>query len=140
MRPTALVLALTAGSVVAIDLTQKALALSGPEPVVGHERSLAYVLAGVGATMVWAAAIVLVGSVPIAFAGGIAVGGAIGNLSSLVLFPSFRGVPDPLVVGRLAFNLGDVAVVVGLCLVVSTTIVFAFQNRARLREPVRVRS
>ena len=140
MRTAAVVLALTAGSVVAVDLTQKALALSGPEAVVGHERSLGYVLAGAAATAVWAGAIVLVGSVPIAFAGGIAVGGAIGNLSSLMLFPSFRGVPDPLVVGRLAFNLGDVAVVLGLLLVVSTTLVFAVQNRARLREPVRIRS
>ena len=140
MRPTALVLAITAGSVAAIDLTQKALALSGPEAVVGHERSAGYVVAGIGATMAWAAAIVVVGSLPIAFAGGIAVGGAIGNLSSLLLFPSFRGVPYPLVVGRLAFNLGDVAVVIGLCLVTSTTIVFAVQNRARLGEPVRVRS
>jgi lipoprotein signal peptidase len=140
MRPAALVLAITAASVAAIDLTQKALALREPGAVVGHERSFAYVVAGVAATMLWAAAIVLVGSVPIAFAGGIAVGGAIGNLSSLMLFPSFRGVPDPLIVGRLAFNLGDVAVVTGLCLVISTTLVFAFTNRARLREPVRVRS
>src|SRR3954454_21636031 len=124
MRPTALVLAVTAGSVVAIALAQKALALSRPEAVIGHERSLGYVLAGAGATAVWAAAIVLVGSLPIAFAGGmpgggslrsafaggIAVAGAIVNLSSLMLFPSFRGVPDPLIVGRVAFNLGDVAV------------------------------
>jgi len=140
MRPAALVLAVTAGSVAAIDLIQKAVALSGPEAVVGHERSVAYVVAGIAATIMWAAAIVLVGSLPLAVAGGIAVGGAMGNLSSLLLFPSFRGVPDPLVVGRLAFNLGDVAVVIGLCLVVSTTIVVAVQNRARLREPVRVRS
>ncbi|MGZ4115641.1 MAG: hypothetical protein ACXVQT_11265 [Actinomycetota bacterium] len=123
----------------AVDLAQKAVALDGAGPVVGHERSLAYVFAGAAATAIWAAAIVLVGSVPIAFAGGIAVGGAIGNLSSLLLWPSFRGVPDPLVVGRLAFNLGDVAVVVGLFLVVATTVAFAVQNRGRLREPVRVR-
>ena len=139
MRSAALVLALTAGTVAGIDLVQKSLALQNPADVIGHERSLGYVLAGVGATAVWAAAIVLVGSVPIAFAGGVAVGGAIGNLTSLMLFPSFRGVPDPLIVGRIAFNLGDVAVVVGLILVTSTTLVFALQNRARLREPVRVR-
>src|SRR4051812_50105887 len=105
MRPTALVLAVTAGSVVAIDLTQKALALSRPEAVIGHERSLGYVLAGAGATAVWAAAIVLVGSLPIAFAGGVAVGGAVGDLSSLVLFPAVRGGPAPLLVGRGALNL-----------------------------------
>ena len=140
MRLTALILVLTAGCVAGIDLVQKAIALQGPEPVVGHERSLSYVVAGAAATAVWAAAIVLVGSLPIAFAGGIAVGGAVGNLASLLLWPSFRGGPDPLVVGRRAFNLGDVAVVIGLSLVVSTTIVFALQNRARLREPVRIRS
>jgi hypothetical protein len=140
MRLTALVLVLTAGCVAGIDLVQKAIALQSPADVVGHERSLTYVAAGATATAVWAGAIVLVGSLPIAFAGGVAVGGAVGNLTSLLLWPSFRGVPDPLVVGRLAFNLGDVAVVLGLFLVVATTIVFAVQNRARLREPVQVRS
>src|SRR4051812_50191375 len=99
MRPTALVLAVTAGSVVAIDLTQKALALSRPEAVIGHERSLGYVLAGAGATAVWAAAIVLVGSLPIAFAGGNAGGGAVGEPSSLMLFPSFCGGPRPPIGG-----------------------------------------
>src|SRR5919205_2703319 len=107
MRSAALLLLLTAACVAAVDLLHKAVALDSPAEVVGHERSLGYVAAGAAATAVWGSAIVLVGSLPIAFAGGIAVGGAIGNLTSLLLWPSFRGVPDPIVVGRLAFNLGD---------------------------------
>src|SRR3954465_15608906 len=136
MRPTALVLAVTAGSVVAIDLTQKALALSRPEAALGHGPAPGYVLAGAGATAVWAAAIVLVGSLPIAFAGGVAVGGAIGNLSSLVLFPSFAGGPLPLVARRLALILGGVGVIAGLVRVVPPSVVFGLQTRTRLREPV----
>ena len=139
MRSTALVLVLTASTVAATDLVHKGVALSGDQPVVGHERPAGYVVAGLLATGIWAVAIVLVGSLPIAIAGGVAVGGATGNLLSLLLWPSFDGVPDPLIAGRIAFNLGDVAVVLGLFLVVSTTIVFAMRNRARLREPVRIR-
>lgn len=139
MRSTALVLILTASTVAATDLVHKGVALSGDQPVVGHERPAGYVVAGLLASAIWAATIVLVGSLPIAIAGGIAVGGALGNLLSLLLWPSFDGVPDPLIAGRIAFNLGDVAVVLGLFLVISTTIVFAVRNRARLREPVRIR-
>jgi hypothetical protein len=140
MRVTALVLLLTAGFVAAVDLTYKAIALNGSEPVIGHVRPVGYIAAGATAATIWAIAIVLSRSVPIALAGGIAVGGAAANLTSLALWPSFAGVPDPIIAGRIAFNVADVAVAVGLVLVVATTIVFAVRNRSRLREPVRVRA
>src|SRR3954447_17907843 len=140
MRSAGIVLVLTAGLIAAVDLVHKAIALHGPEPVVGHERPVGYIAAGATAATIWAIAIVLASSVPIAVAGGIAVGGAGANLTSLELWPSFAGVPDPLVAGRIAFNVADVAVAVGLVLVVATTLVFAVRNRSRLREPVRVRA
>ena len=139
MRPAAIVLVLTAGLVVAVDLVHKAIALHGPEPVVGHERPFGYIAAGATAATIWAVAIVFARSVPIALAGGIAVGGAAANLTSLALWPSFAGVPDPIIAGRIAFNVADIAVGVGLVLVVATTVGFAVRNRSRLREPVRVR-
>ncbi len=140
MRSASIVLVLTAGLIAAVDLVHKAIALHGPEPVVGHERPVGYIAAGATAATIWAIAIVLARSIPIAVAGGIAVGGAVANLTSLALWPSFAGVPDPLVAGRIAFNVADVAVAVGLVLVVATTLVFAVRNRSRLREPVRVRA
>ena len=140
MRSAGIVLVLTAGLVAAVDLVHKAVALHGPEPVVGHERPVGYIAAGATAATIWAIAIVLARSLPIAFAGGIAVGGAVANLTSLALWPSFAGVPDPLIAGRIAFNVADVAVGVGLVLVVGTTVAFAVRNRTRLREPVRVRA
>lgn len=140
MRAAGIVLVFTAGLVAAVDLAHKAVALHGPEPVVGHERPIGFILAGATAATIWAIAIVLARSVPIALAGGIAVGGAVANLTSLALWPSFAGVPDPLVAGRIAFNVADVAVGAGLVLVVATTVVFAVRNRSRLREPVRVRT
>ena len=140
MRSTGIALVVTAGLVAGVDLVHKAIALNGPEPVVGHERPLGYIAAGATAATIWAIAIVVSRSVPIALAGGIAVGGAVANLTSLALWPSFAGVPDPIIAGRIAFNVADVAVGVGLVLVIATTLAFAVRNRARLREPVRIRA
>src|SRR3954469_5587630 len=140
MRVTALILVLTAVFVAAVDLTYKAIALSGPEPVIGHVRPIGYIAAGATAATIWAIAIVLSRSVPIALAGGIAVGGAAANLTSLALWPSFAGVPDPIIAGRIAFNVADVGVAVGLVLGGPTTTAFAVGTRSRLREPVRVRA
>ena len=136
---TALILGGTAAWVATVDLLHKALALTDPGDVIGHERSHLYVALGATAAAIWAVAIVLVRSLPIALAGGVAVGGATGNIVSLLLWPHFPGVPDPLVAAGIAFNLGDVAVTGGLVLVIATSVVFAAQNRARLREPVRLR-
>jgi lipoprotein signal peptidase len=70
----------------------------------------------------------------LAVAGGVAAGGALGNLVSALIWSA--GVPDPLVVGVYAFNLADVAVVVGVCAMVTAALATIWVNRGRLREPV----
>jgi lipoprotein signal peptidase len=132
-------LALTAALVAAADLTHKAIALADPgSTIVPHERSLPYALGVVGISTLWAAAILLTRSLSIALAGGVFLGGAAGNVASLALWPSVDGVPNPLLAGDLAFNVADVAVVIGLLLVLATTVGFAARNRTRLHERVRI--
>jgi hypothetical protein len=138
-RKAALALLSATALVACVDLLHKGFALAGSGDVRGHERPAVVVLIGLAATVGLATAIVLVGSVPIALAGGIAVGGAAGNLVSLALWPSFAGVPDALVAGSVAFNLGDIAIGAGLALVVVAIVPFAARNRSRWREPVVLR-
>ena len=83
--------------------------------------------------MLWTA-IILTRSVAIAAAGGLLIGGAAGNLLSLAFWP---GVPDPIVVAPLAFNLADAFVFVGFGLV--CVAVLAVASSSPLDEPVRVR-
>jgi lipoprotein signal peptidase len=122
-------LAAIAAGVAAIDLAHKAWA----GPVFIHERSALYG-AGIGLVcLAWAAAIVLLRSPAIAVAAGPLVGGAAGNGLSLALWP---GVPNPIVVDGLAFNVADVSVALGLVLLLPAMIAFAVRNRERLFEPV----
>ena len=73
-----------------------------------------------------------------AIGAGIACGGALGNLVSLLAWN--KGVPDPIViVGAtcgLAFNLADIFAVVGDTLLLSTVLVLGMQRRGALRESV----
>jgi hypothetical protein len=55
---------------------------------------------------------------------------------SFALWPSLAGVPDTIVAGGLAFSIGDVAVGIGLLLLVPVGLVFARRNRGRLLEPL----
>ena len=122
---------LTGGAtlVAAVDLAHKAAA----GPVFVHERSALYAL-GIGVVCVaWAAGVVLLRSASIALAAGPLVGGAAGNGLSLAIWP---GVPNPILVGSVAFNVADLAVALGLALLFVTTISFGLRNRARLTEPV----
>jgi lipoprotein signal peptidase len=136
---TALLLAATTALVAGVDLAHTAHALSEDGLVVGHERSRAYMAGVTLLLLLWAVAILFSGSRAIAVGGGVLIGGAVGNVASLLLWPSFPGVPDPLVARGVAFSIGDVAVGTGLVLVVVATGAFAVRNRARLREPVPVR-
>jgi lipoprotein signal peptidase len=133
------VLAVTAAVVAGVDLVHKAFELADPGgAVVLHPRSALYAL-GVGAvSALWAAAILLTRSPSIALAGGVFLGGAAGNVASLALWPSVDGVPNPLLAGNVAFNVADVAVTLGLVLVLAATARFAVRNRGRLHEPVRL--
>jgi len=127
-----------AAVVAAIDLSHKALAVSERGgAVLAHDRSAPYVAGLAAATLAWASAIALVRSASIALAGGLVLGGAIGNLASFALWPTLPGVPDPLVAGGIAFNLADVSALLGLVFLVPAIVVFAARNRERLFEPVR---
>ena len=120
--------------VAAIDLVHKTYAISERGgAVLLHDRPTRYVVAGAVLSLGWAGAIALTRSASIAFAGGIVLGGAAGNLASFALWPSLAGVPDPVLAGGLAFSLGDVAVVVGFALLVPAVLVFRARNRASRR-------
>jgi lipoprotein signal peptidase len=115
--------------VATLDLAHKAAA----GPVFVHERSALYAI-GIGLVcLAWAAGVVLLRSPSIALAAGPLVGGAAGNGLSLVIWP---GVPNPILVDTVAFNVADVGVAIGLALLLLTTVSFAVRNRARLFEPV----
>ena len=137
MIRTLVVLFAVAAAVATADLVHKALAISERGgAVLTHDRSALYVAGLAAAALVWAGAIALVKSTSIALTGGMVLGGAVGNLASFALWPSLPGVPDPIIVGGIAFNLADVAAVLGLFLLLPAIIVFAKRNRERLFEPV----
>jgi lipoprotein signal peptidase len=126
-----------AAVVVALDLGQKQSAISESGGAVYlHDRPLRYVVAGAALTLGWAGAIALTRSAVIAVPGGVVLGGAAGNLLSFALWPSLPGVPDTIVAGGLAFSLGDVAVGIGLLLLVPAGLIFARRNRGRLFAPL----
>jgi lipoprotein signal peptidase len=131
MRVLALLLG-AATVVAAIDIAYKAHAISERGgAVLLHDRPTRYVVAGAILSLGWAGAVTLTRSSSIAFAGGVVLGGAAGNLVSFALWPSLSGVPDPILAGGLAFSLGDVAVLVGFALLIPSVLVFRTQ-RARL--------
>lgn len=68
---------------------------------------------------------------------GIACGGALGNLFSLLAWE--EGVPDPIVVAGasqgIAFNLADVFALGGNAVLLSAAVLYGVRHRGRLREP-----
>ncbi|HKG10917.1 MAG TPA: hypothetical protein VKB07_10130 [Gaiellaceae bacterium] len=137
MGRSLLVIAATGAVTALAALVCTAVALSTADaPVLVHGRSGFYVFGTSAATLAWLGAIVLTRSVSISFAGGVFAGGSTANLAAVLLWPSIDGVPDPMTAGDVAFNLADVAVAVGLVLVLATTVGFAVRNRARLHERV----
>jgi lipoprotein signal peptidase len=102
-----------------------------------HLRSLAVV--GIAAVVI-VALVALVPRLPSRAASvgaGLAAGGALGNLVSVLAWS--EGVPDPLVVAGarygVAFNLADVFALGGDALLLSAAALYAMRNRGRLREP-----
>jgi lipoprotein signal peptidase len=73
-------------------------------------------------------------SVSVAVGGGIAAGGALAMFVSGIVWSS--GIPDPLVGGDYAFNLADVAIVVGDVLLLVAAVAHAWDNRHGLHQPV----
>jgi lipoprotein signal peptidase len=131
LRP-GLALAGTATLLATVDLAQKAHA--GVEHF--HVRSASYVLFVIGLSAAWTAAILAARSVPLALGGGAVLGGAGGNLLSLAFWP---GVPNPIEIAPIAFNLADVFVLAGFLLVAAATIALLCGDRERLSRPLRLR-
>ena len=118
----------------AIDLVHKSLSYAE-----FHHARTPYVTLVMGALIT--ALVVLVPRLPsnaAAVGAGIACGGALGNLVSLLAWS--QGVPDPFVVvgatHGLAFNLADVFAVGGDSLLLSVVVLLGVRRRAALREPI----
>jgi lipoprotein signal peptidase len=119
---------------VALVLTVADLAQKASAPVYGHPRSAAYVvLAAILAALV-VAFVPRVPSRALSVAGGVATAGALGNLVSALAWRS--GVPNPIVVGDVAFNIADVCAVVGAAALVLGAALFALTHPALLRQPI----
>jgi hypothetical protein len=101
-----LVVAFVAGGLAAADLVVNALVPTDAWDF--HQRSLAW---SVVALVLLGAlgAVALLPSLVVSFAAGVAAGGVAGNIVSARLHDG--RVPNPLVVGPVAFNLADVLVV-----------------------------
>jgi len=132
VRPAGIALVAAALVAAAADLAHK----GATDPRYLHERSASYVLLALVLGAAWAVAIVATRSVPLAIGGGVLSGGIAGNVLSLALWP---GVPNPIEVEPIAFNLADLFVVGGFLCVASTTLALVVRDPARLRQPVRLR-
>ena len=134
VKPRRTLLVCIAVSFAAIDLVHKSFA-----PTEFHHARTPFVALIMGAVI--AALFVLVPRVPsnaAAVGAGVACGGALGNLISLLAWS--QGVPDPLVVAGtlhgLAFNLADLFAIAGDALLLSAVVLYGLRHRARLRESV----
>ncbi len=121
-------------SFAAIDLVHKSFA-----PAEFHHARTPFVALLMGALI--AGLVVLVPRIPsnaAAIGAGIACGGALGNLVSLLAWA--QGVPDPLVVSGaargVAFNLADLFAFTGDALLLSAVVLHGIRHRARLQESV----
>jgi lipoprotein signal peptidase len=134
MQARRVLLVCTALAFAAIDLVHKSLTYAE-----FHHARTPYVTLLMGALIT--ALVVLVPRLPsnvAAVGAGIACGGALGNLVSLLAWS--QGVPDPFVIAGathgLAFNLADLFAVSGDSVLLSVVILLGLQRRAALREPV----
>jgi lipoprotein signal peptidase len=132
MRRTLLVC--IAVSFAAIDLVHKSFA-----PAEFHHARTPFIALMIAVVIV--ALVMLVPRVPsnaAACGAGIASGGALGNLVSLLAWS--QGVPDPLVVSGtmygVAFNLADLFAITGDAVLLSAVVLYGIRNRARLGEGV----
>jgi lipoprotein signal peptidase len=123
----------TAVSFASVDLVHKSLV--GADYHHSRSPSTAFVMGGVIAALV--VLVPLMSSNVAAIGAGVACGGALGNLVSLLAWS--HGVPDPLVIGKttgVAFNLADLFALSGDMLLLSAVAVHGVRHRHRLRERV----
>jgi lipoprotein signal peptidase len=113
----------------AADLGQKASA-----PVYGHPRGVGYVLVAAAITALLVLFVPRVPSRALAVAGGVAAAGAFGNLVSALAWRG--GIPNPIVVGEIAFNIADLCAATGAIALVAGAVLFAVRHPALLRQPI----
>ena len=102
--------------------------------VLSHERSPALYAGGI---VLAAALLVLtprIGSPLVSLGGGLASGGALANVVCGIAWGG--GVPNPLMRGGVAFNLGDLAIGGGVLLLIGGALLHGWFNRQRLFEPL----
>jgi len=129
-RVRRLVAAAAAVGVLATDLAHEALE---PTPY-HHVRSPGALVAMVALATLVLAVVPRVASRAATVGAGVAAGGALGMAVSGLVWSS--GVPDPLVGGGYAFNLGDVAIVLGDVLLLVAVAGHAWDNRRALHRAV----
>jgi lipoprotein signal peptidase len=112
-----------------VDLGQKASA-----PVYGHPRGVGYVVIAAALTVFLVVFVPRVPSRSLAVAGGVAAAGAFGNLVSALAWRG--GIPNPIVVGDVAFNVADLCAVGGAVWLVLGAVVFGLRHPTLLRQPV----
>jgi lipoprotein signal peptidase len=124
----------TATVVAAVDLVHKA----AVPATYHHLRSPLVALIGAAVIALLIALVPRLPSPAASLGAGLATGGALGNLVSVLAWSD--GVPDPLVVAGtrygVAFNLADVFALGGDALLLSAAVLYTLRNRQRLREPV----
>ncbi len=134
------VLAITAAAVVALDQSVKWIVPT--EPRLYHERSGAWFALSV-AVLAGTALLALLPSRGVPVAAGVVAGGVVGNLVSATLGHGL--VENPLVIdlrgGGIAFNVADVAFVLGIVLLTAALMEVAVRHRHLLPQstiPVRL--
>ena len=132
MRRVGIAFAAAAFAAGGADLAHKA----SSEAQYLHQRSASYVVCVLALGAAWAAAIVATRSLPMALGGGVLTGGIAGNVASLALWP---GVPNPIELEPIAFNLADVVfVVAGFVSVALAALALVVREPERLHDPVRL--
>jgi lipoprotein signal peptidase len=102
--------------------------------VLSHERSPVVYAGGLVVGIALLRLTPRVGSRLISLGSGLAAGGA---LATVVCGLAWRGgVPNPLTRGDVAFNLADLAIGLGVVLLIGGSLLHAWANRGRLHEPV----
>ena len=134
VRTRRLLLITTAAVVAAVDLLYKVV-VSAPYH---HLRSPGIALVAAGVVVALVALVPRLPSPAASLGAGLAAGGALGNLVSVLAWS--EGVPDPLVLTGarygIAFNLADVFALAGDALLLSAAVIYGVRHRARLRQPV----